>query len=408
MNIKVINLTKKTVLVSCGNLIDSKIIQIGGILMKKLSLLMLLFSAVVLTSVTISGCGGSSSDKKAPQEYCINDSLVSAAWVDKLIKYHEADSTSEAPVDYSYDRSHKYLIFETSWGPVADADKYIAGHVPGAIHSDSDIYENGDPRWFLLPEADIFDAMESMGITADTTVIVYGADPSFAARLWWILKYAGLEDVRYLDGGYQKWIADGFTGETTVNYPIAATVEYTGPVKPEFIATEDYVEAHYTDTDHYILADVRDEDEYNGLIPGYSYLIAKGRIPNAIWFHPVGGSDDSYFNADTTLKSLDEILAMWESFGVTNGASANTFNKEIIFYCGGGYRSAAAFFYAYLMGYTNIRNLSDGWEGWSTTYTYDDSPDSDCNGGAWGEKHSAPWSSDYCQMPSGRDIEPAE
>ena len=257
--------------------------------------------------------------------------------------------------------------------------------------------------WYLLPDSEIFDAMESMGITADTTVIVYSSDPSFAARLWWILKYAGLEDVRYLDGGYEGWIAEGFAGETTINYPVAATVEYTGPVKPEFIATVNYVEAHYKDTDNYILADVRNEDEYNGIITGYDYVIEKGRIPNAIWFYPVGGENDHYFNSDNTLKSLDDILSIWQNLGVNDGESPNTFNKEIIFYCGGGYRSAAAFFYAYLMGYTNIRNLSDGWEGWSTTYTYDLSDD--CSDGENGQKHGA-WPSDYCQKASGRDIEP--
>lgn len=374
--------------------------------MKKIMLRSLPLLTLIFTSIIISGCGNSSDDKTAsdtPEEYCINDNLVSPAWVDKLIQYHEDGSNSDAPLDYEYERTHKYLIFETSWGPVADATNYNDGHVPGAIHSDSDIYENGDPRWFLLPDSDIFDAMESMGITADTTVIVYGTDPSFAARLWWILKYAGLEDVRYMDGGYEKWVADGFSRETTVNYPTATTLDYIGPVKPEFIATVDYVAAHYTDTDNYILADVRDEDEYDGITSGYDYLIEMGRIPNAIWFYPVGGANDYYFNSDNTLKPLDDILSMWESLGLTDGTSPNTFNKEVIFYCGGGYRSAAAFFYAYLMGYTNIRNLSDGWEGWSTTYTYDLSDD--CTEGINGEKHGA-WPSDYCQKPSGREIEP--
>lgn len=374
--------------------------------MKKMTLRWLPLLTLMLALITITGCGSSSTDKTAtPEEYCINDNLVSPAWVSRLIEYHEDGSSSAAPLDYGYDRTHKYLIFETSWGPVADAARYNAGHVPGAIHSNSDIYENGDPRWYLLSDSEIFDAMKDIGITADTTVIVYSADPSFAARLWWILKYAGLEDVRFMDGGFEKWVVDGFAGETAVNSPTAAATEYTGPVNPDFIATVDYVAAHYTDTDNYIIADVRDKDEYDGLITGYDYVLEKGRISNAIWFYPVGGEDDNYFNSDNTLKPLDTVLSMWQTLGVIDGTSPNTFNKEIIFYCGGGYRSAVAFFYAYLMDYTNIRNLSDGWEGWSTTYTYDDSVDSDCNAGAYGEKHGA-WASDYCQKSSGRDIEP--
>ncbi len=356
--------------------------------------------------------GGCSSSHKArysnlnsnvPEEYCINGNLVSPAWVDKLIEYHEQGSTSEAPIDYNYDRNHKYLIFETSWGPVEGAAKYNAGHVPGAIHSNSDIYENGDPMWFLLPDNQVFEVMKNMGITADTTVIVYSDDPIFAARLWWILKYAGLEDVRYLDGGYENWIDDGFAGENTVNHPTTAAVDYTGPVNPDFIATVDYVAEHYTDTDNYLLADVRSKGEYKGSKPGYDYLLEKGRIPNAKWFYPVGGFGDRYYNTHNTLKPLDEVRSMWQEVELTDGAQANTFDKEVIFYCGAGYRSAGAFFYAYLMGYKNIRNFSNGWEGWSTTYTHDLSDD--CTDGTNGKKHGA-WPSNYCQKPSGRTIEP--
>ncbi len=367
------------------------------------------FGTLLLVSAILVGCSSSmygNAGKAAtasPEEYCIRDTLVSPAWVHKLIKYHEAGSTSEAPLGYGHDRTHKYLIFETSWGPLKDAAQYHAGHVPGAIHSNSDIYENGDPRWFLQPAPEIFAAMKGMGITADTTVVVYSADPIFAARLWWILKYAGLEDVRYLDGGYEKWVADGFAGETRVNHPTAASVDYTGPLKPGFIASVDYVAAHHTDTESYVLADVRDEKEYEGEASGYEYLLAKGRIPNAIWAKPVGGDEDHYFDAHNTLKPLDEIAAMWKEIGVTDGSPPHAFNKEIIFYCGGGYRSAAAFLYAHLMGYENIRNLSDGWAGWSTTYTHDLS--SDCSGGVNGAKHVA-WPSEYCQKPSGRDIVP--
>lgn len=377
--------------------------------MTKMMLRWLILFTLISTHIFIAGCGNLSSMKgskqasASPEEYCIKGNLVSPAWVHKLINYHKEGSTSEAPLDYEYERTHKYLIFETSWGPVADAKKYNAGHVPGAIHSNSDIYENGDPRWFLRSDSELFDTMKSMGITADTTVIVYSDDPSFAARLWWILKYAGLKDVRYLDGGYEKWIADGFASETTVNLPVAATVDYSGPVNSNFIATIDYAAVHYTDTDKYILADVRDAGEYKGQKAGYDYLIEKGRIPNSIWFYPVGGKSDRYFNSDNTLKPLDDILSIWRDLGLTDGSMPNTFNKEVIFYCGGGYRSASAFFYAYLMGYTNIRNLSNGWQGWSTTYTYDLSDD--CSGGVNGAKHGA-WPSRYCQKPSGRDIEP--
>jgi len=363
---------------------------------------------VLLTAVLVSvGCGESES-KSNTAGYEPDMALVTTAWVNQLIEFHKADSTSAAPEDYPYERDHEYLIFETSWGPLNDSTdttmdtRYQKGHVPGAIHSDSDIYENGDPMWFLLSDEQIFAAMSTMGISAEKTVVVYSRSPSFAARLWWILKYAGLKDVRFMDGGYEKWLEDGYAAETTVNSPVSATV--IGKMNPDFIATVDYVAANYQ-SDNVIIADVRDYEEYTGETSGYDYVIEKGRIPGAAWFKALEDSTGAYVNADRTLKSLDEIKSLWSGLGLTQGSSEDMFNKEVIFYCGSGYRSALTFFYAYMMGYKNARNFSDGWEGWSTTYTYV-GVENDC-GANDGQKHGA-WDSAYCQKPSGRPIETGE
>jgi thiosulfate/3-mercaptopyruvate sulfurtransferase len=313
---------------------------------------------------------------------------VYPAWVDALVKYHAPGSTSLAPPQYPYDRSRKYLIFETHWGSISDMEQgwannsYLLGHIPGAIHSNSDTYENGYPRWFLLPDDQLKAAVGSMGITADTTVVVYSDSPIFAARLWWILTYAGVTDVRILNGGLIPWVASGYPVETIINNPLPTT--YTGTTRPELLATTDYVFDHYLNTTATVLADVRAGGEFAGLISGYSYLLAKGRVPGAVW---AGDADDAsriYTDADGTLRSFSEVRAHWNSLGITA-------NKELIFYCGGGYRSALAFFYGYLMGYENIRNYSDGWMGWSTTYTEDP---------AYQEDPTPGWR----QNPSGRPV----
>jgi len=72
---------------------------------------------------------------------------------------------------------------------------------------------------------------------------------------------------------------------------------------------------------------------------------------------------------DFVLKS--EIAALWAKARLKAGTSGEQFEREVIFYCGSGWRSSLAFFYAYMLGYTNIRNYSDGWSGWSTTYIQD-------------------------------------
>ncbi len=320
--------------------------------------------------------------------------IVYPAWVKALIEYHKPDSTSAAPPEYHYDRDHKYLIFETQWGSFDDMaagwadNSYLVGHIPGAIHSNSDVYENGAPRWFLIPDDELKAAIGSMGITEDTTVVVYSDSRIFAARLWWILKYAGVHDVRFMNGGSQQWIANGYDTETTINYPVPAT--FNGTTHPEYLATTDYVFSTYTNTGTTLIADVRSKDEYDGLISGYSYVVAKGRIPNSVWASDGDDGSPVYNDNDGTLRSYTEVRDFWKGIGISSTGASNLFDKEVIFQCGSGYRSALTFLYAYMMGYDNIRNYSDGWEGWSTTYT----KDSECNDGA----------EDWCQNPSGRPI----
>jgi thiosulfate/3-mercaptopyruvate sulfurtransferase len=271
-------------------------------------------------------------------------------------------------------------------------NSYLLGHIPGAIHSNSDTYENGFPRWFLLPDDELKAAAGSMGITPDTTVIVYSDSTIFAARLWWILKYIGVGDVRFMNGGIQQWTASGYAVETTVNNPVATT--YNGTINATLMATTPYVEANYGATGTTQLIDVRAGSEYSGMISGYGYLVNKGRVPNSIWAYNADDSSLVYRDNDGTLRSYEEIKSLWSSLGVKSTISATLLDKEAIFYCGGGYRSSLAFLQAHLMGYTNIRNYSNGWAEWSTTYIED---------AAYVKDPLIPGSTDgWQQNPSGR------
>ena len=332
-----------------------------------------------------------SADRSLPMEKAARYStIVHPSWVKALIDYHQPGSTTAAPPQYPYGRDHKYLIFETQWGTLEDASAYKQGHIPGAVHSNSDIYENGYPRWFLRSDANLHKVMGRMGITEDTTVVVYSDSNIFAARLWWILKYAGVKDVRFLNGGYQGWVASGYEVETRVNRPEPTT--FQGTVRPEYLATTDYVFDEYTNERPMYLVDVRSKSEYTGASSGYSYLEAKGRIPTAIWAYDADDSSAVYNDADGTLRSYPEVLEVWKQRGIQSTGAANKFDKKAIFYCGGGYRSSLTFLYAFMMGYSNIRNYSSGWADWSTTYTKDPS----CGGITPG----------WCQEPSGRPIVP--
>ncbi|MEQ1564652.1 MAG: rhodanese-like domain-containing protein [Myxococcota bacterium] len=240
------------------------------------------------------------------------------------------------------------------------ATDYERGHVPGALHFDSDLLETGYPTWYLKPDAELQGVLESFGITADTTVIVYSGWQIAAARGWFALKYAGVEDVRFLDGGYAAWVDAGGAVETTDSLPVP--VDDFGavvPTHPEYLATTDDVLEHHASGG--LVIDVRSWDEYTGEISGYDYIDAAGRISGAQWGQHCDDTSTDYLREDGRLRSPQEIEAIWAGLGADP-------EREVVVYCGGGWRSSLAFLYARLLGYDRVRNYSNGWSEWSTVY----------------------------------------
>ncbi len=285
--------------------------------------------------------------------------LVSVNWLKGLLDYQQSGSQAPRPATY---RQQRFVILETSWATLEKATDYRAGHIPGAIHFNTDELETGFPRWRLREAAELQQAIGQAGITPDTTVIVYGAKLIAAARVWWALKYAGVADVRLLDGGLEAWVRAGYPVEKVTRLP--QPVEFSAPVVSNLLATTAYVRQHYQGGQVW-MADVRSDAEFTGRTSGYQSLQAKGRIPFAV---PVGDGDDSaylYLQRDGHLRPPAEILAHWQQQGLVPAKEGGRFGREVIFYCGGGWRSSVAFFYAWLLGFENIRNYSDGWSGWS-------------------------------------------
>ena len=108
----------------------------------------------------------------------------------------------------------RVMVVEASWAKPEEAKDYLAGHIPGAVHANTDQFENGYPRWHLLAPKELQAAIGRLGIAPGARVVVYGRKPVVAARVWWILHYAGVADVRFLNGGYEAWTGAGYPGET--------------------------------------------------------------------------------------------------------------------------------------------------------------------------------------------------
>ncbi|MDP4104106.1 MAG: rhodanese-like domain-containing protein [Bacillota bacterium] len=252
-----------------------------------------------------------------------------------------------------------YKIFEASWG--TEAKDYKAGHIPGAVHIDTDEVEEG-PVWNRLKDPELEKFALKNGITKDTTVVLYGSDSMASFRVAVILKYMGVNDVRVLNGGFASWKNAGYQIETKVNSKQAvASFGTTVPANPNFIV--DMPEAKKILADNQknsYLVDIRSWNEFIGKTSGYDYIKPKGRPAGSIWGH--AGSDanhlEDFRNIDNTMRNANEILAMWKKSGIDP-------NKQLTFYCGTGWRASEVLFYADVMGLKHIAEYDGGWNEWS-------------------------------------------
>jgi 3-mercaptopyruvate sulfurtransferase SseA len=285
-------------------------------------------------------------NQELPMESYPNyEMLVPASWVNDVIK--------------NKNDGKPFKIFEASWGD--EAKDYKKGHIPGAVHINTDEVEEG-PVWNRLKDGELEKFALKNGITKDTTVILYGSDSMPAFRVAVILKYMGVEDVRVLNGGYAAWEKAGYEVETKVN--AKQPVDSFGvkvPANPDYII--DLPEAKEILADNKqtsLLVDIRSWDEYIGKTSGYDYIKPKGRPAGAVWGH--AGSDSSHLedfrNIDNTMRNGSEILDMWKKDGID-------VNKKLAFYCGTGWRAAEVLFYADVMGLKNITLYDGGWNEWS-------------------------------------------
>jgi thiosulfate/3-mercaptopyruvate sulfurtransferase len=274
--------------------------------------------------------------------------------------------TPEAPPN------EKFLLFHVNFGV---PEEYAEGHIPGALFLDTNWLE--DPAdWNRRSPEVIEAALRSLGITADTTVVVYGRDTEGDAKEKWpgrragqiaatralmILRYAGVDDVRLLDGGYDWWVQGGNPLETVDRVPTAVpSFGVTVPLRPEVIVDIEEAKEIIADAAGAALVSVRTWREHIGDVSGYNYIGPAGRIKGDVWGNC--GTDayhmQHYRNIDNTMRAYPEIAANWDEAGITP-------DKWVAFYCGTGWRASETWFYAYLQGWQRIAVYDGGWFEWS-------------------------------------------
>lgn len=241
-------------------------------------------------------------------------------------------------------------IIEVEVSPEFHKDAHIPGAVFWNIFTDLLL---PDMRIDLEPTA-IEKLLSRSGITPETTVVAYGSNPSTGAWIFWLLKMFGHENILVLNGGYQKWLAEGRPVSTLSNFE--PTNYQVKAVNFSLRILQEEVKSSLNQT-HRVLLDVRTLREYSGewfynQPPEANQRT--GHIPNAVHIEHL-----KTLNKDGTFKSVDELQSLYSSQGITS-------DKEIIPYCTIGARSGYTWFVLkYLLGYPTVRNYDGSWSEWS-------------------------------------------
>jgi len=270
-----------------------------------------------------------------------------------------------------------------------EGDLPVRKHLPGAIQVHPSYLEAGTDvsKYYpfyscpqdgnLLPFDRLVAALENLGITPGTPVIVYGTEPDgtmAAARLIWGLLVAGVESIRLLDGGIGAWLYYG--GPTVSRIKGAAEIAKTKSspasspharswqMRREFLATTGEVQEISQSPEQAAakLIDVRKPGEYDGTLTRYYPFFSKaGHIPNAT----LQGDWINLIDPETHQIGplLEGVRQRWRDLGIID-PPVERGETSLVFYCGTGWRSSLSFLVALLLGF-RARNFDDGFYGWS-------------------------------------------
>lgn len=237
-----------------------------------------------------------------------------------------------------------------------DTAAYSEGHVPGALGWNWQTQLCDTLRRDIISQADLEKLLEQSGISNNTTVVLYGDNNNwFAAWAFWQLKMYGHQDVRIMNGGRKKWLAEGRPLAKDVPTPKPATYKASSP-NLAYRAFLNQAQNAMT-SPGFAMVDVRSPDEFSGKIlspPGLPETCQRGgHIPGAKNI-PWGQA----CNDDGTFKSFDELQALYGGKGITA-------DKNVIAYCRIGERSSHTWFVLkYLLGFPHVSNYDGSWTEW--------------------------------------------
>ncbi len=298
---------------------------------------------------------------KEPIDYAKPDSAQERALTVAGYKHPEALATTEWLAAHLDDRSVRVVDMRYyvqlapggSFRGVSGRKAYAQGHIPGAVFVDfaSDLADPEDDVPLNILSPDRFEAlMGRMGIGSDSTVVVYDdSGGTWAARLWWALRYYGHDATKVLNGGLTKWTAEGRHLESPTPAPPAAT--FRADVRPALRATCVDVRRAIGRRDVCIV-DALPEVFYTGEARLYPTHRA-GHIPTARNVSAPANLDP----ATQTLLSAEELAQLWRKVGLEP-------DQRMITYCGAGAYGSYDLFVLYVLGHERVSLYDGSWMEW--------------------------------------------
>jgi thiosulfate/3-mercaptopyruvate sulfurtransferase len=262
------------------------------------------------------------------------DSLVSTEWLAQHLG--EPDLV---PVDCTW--------FMPSLGRDPHRE-YLEAHIPGARFLDIDaVADTSNPLPHMLPNAELFGReMGRLGIGSEDRIVVYDNSPHrTSGRGWFTFRHFGARKVAILDGGFQKWIAEG--RPTEAGEPAPRTARFAATETPNVVAKDQILAGLDLP-----LLDARGRARFEGSEADPRAGVAPGHIP--------GGRNlpsAELYNSDGTFKSIDELRRLFAKAGIDP-------LRPFVASCGSGVTASALLFAGHLIGNDDTRLYDGSWSEW--------------------------------------------
>lgn len=266
------------------------------------------------------------------------------------------------------------VLLDVRWrlgGPPGRED-YDRGHLPGAVFLDLDTDLAAPPgpggRHPLPTAADLQRVLRAAGVRAGSPVVAYDADNgSIAARVWWLLRWAGHDEVRVLDGGYAAWVAEDRPVATDVPVPEPGDVT----VRPGRLPVVD-AEGAATLARSGVLLDARAPERYRGEVEPIDPRA--GHVPGAL-----NAPFAAHTGEDGRWRTPAELAEHFAALGVPAGSGGTSGGREmpgnaggapvVGAYCGSGVTATSVLLALEVAGITTAAApgvlYAGSWSNWS-------------------------------------------